>query len=78
MDTNVLLPAVIAFLYTVMVLWISFKCTIQRSRAMQMSDESMEIDFALREGHTVVGVIDSKKGMCFVISNNVGEEKNYE
>ena len=78
MDTNVLLPAVIAFLYTVMVLWISLKGTIQRSRAMHMGDESMEIDFALRQGHTVVGVIDAKKDMCFVIGNNAGEEKTYE
>ena len=38
----------------------------------------MEINFALREGHTVVGVIDTAEGMCFIIGNDVRNEKSHE
>jgi hypothetical protein len=37
-----------------------------------------EIDFALREGQTIVGVMDTKNAMRFYIGNDVMDEKRYE
>ena len=75
--TNLLIIAAGAFLYTLFIL-VVWKGSAKRSRAMQVSPETMEINFALREGHTIVGVIDTAEGMCFIIGNDVRNEKSYE
>jgi hypothetical protein len=77
-DTHVLFLAGLGCLYLLIVLLLMVKGLARRSRAVQIHAASMEIDFALREGHTVVGVIDAKQGLCFVIGNDAGEEKEYE
>ena len=77
MDTNLLMTAAGAFFSTLRIL-VAWKGSGQRSRAMQVSPETMEINFALREGHTIVGVIDTAEGMCFIIGNDVRNEKSYE
>jgi hypothetical protein len=45
---------------------------------VHISSEVAEIPFALREGHTIVGVMDTKKTMRFYIGNDVRDEKTYE
>ena len=77
MDTHLLIIAAGAFLYTLLLV-VSWKGHVQRIGAMQVSPEHMEINFALREGHTVIGVIDTAEGMCFIIGNDVRNEKSYE
>ena len=77
MYTNLLIIAAGAFLYTLFIL-VVWKGSAKRSRAMQVSPENMEINFARREGHTVVGVIERAEGMCFIIGNDVRNEKSYE
>ena len=77
MDTNVLLPAGIGVFYALLIL-VSWKVTAQKSKAIQISSELVEINFALREGHTIVGVMDTKKAMRFYIGNDVTDEKKYE
>ena len=81
MDTSVLLPAGIGVFYTLLVLvsiLVSLKLTAQRSKAIQIGSEIAEINFALREGHTIVGVMDTKKAMRFYIGNDVMDEKTFE
>src|SRR5262245_49591647 len=68
-DTSVLLPAGIGVFYTLLIL-VSLKWTAQKSKAIQISSEIAEINFALREGHTIVGVMDTKKAMRFYIGND--------
>ena len=77
MDTSVLLPAGIGVFYALLIL-VSLKWTAQKSKAIQISSEIVEINFALREGHTIVGVMDTKKAMRFYIGTDAMEEKNYE
>ena len=76
-DTSVLLPAGIGVFYTLFIL-VSLKWTAQRSKAIQISSEIAEINFALKEGHTIVGVMDTKKAMRFYIGNDVMDEQTYE
>src|SRR5215510_185139 len=76
-DTSVLLPAGIGVFYTLLIL-VSLKWTAQRSKAVPISSEVAEIPFALREGHTIVGVMDTTKAMRFYIGNDVMDEKTYE
>ena len=81
MNTSALLPAGIGVFYTLLVLvsiLVSLKLTAQRSTAIQISPEIAEINFALREGHTIVGVMDTKKAMRFYIGNDVTDEQTYE
>src|SRR5262252_9564555 len=52
-DTSVLLPAGIGVFYALLIL-VSLKFTAQRSKAIQIGSEIAEINFALREGHTIV------------------------
>src|SRR5262245_36328151 len=61
-DTSVLLPAGIGVFYALLIL-VSLKFTARRSKAIQIGSEIAEINFALREGHTIVGVMDTKKAM---------------
>ena len=77
MDTSVLLPAGIGVFYALLIL-VSLKLTTQRSKAVHISSEVAEIPFALREGHTIVGVMDTTKAMRFYIGNNVMDEQTYE
>ena len=77
MDTSVLLPAGIGVFYALLIL-VSLRLTAQRSKAVQIGSEIAEINFALREGHTIVGVMDTKNAMCFYIGNDVMDEQTYE
>ena len=77
MDTNILLPAGIGVFYALLIL-VSLQWTAQRSKAVHIGSEIAEIPFALREGHTIVGVMDTKKAMRFYIGNDVTDEKTYE
>ena len=77
MDTNLFIPAGIGVFYTLLVL-VSLKFAVQRSKALQISPEIAEINFALREGHTIVGVMETKKAMRFYIGNDVMDEHTYE
>jgi hypothetical protein len=54
------------------------KWTAQRSKAVHIGSEIAEINFALREGHTIVGVMDTSKAMRFYIGNDVMDEQTYE
>jgi ABC-type hemin transport system substrate-binding protein len=76
-DTSLLLPAGVGVFYTLLIL-VSLKLTTQRSQAVHIGSESAEITFALREGHTIVGVMDTSKAMRFYIGNDMMDEKNYE
>ena len=77
MDTSLLLPAGIGVFYTLLIL-VSLRLTAQRSKAVHISSEVAEINFALKEGHTLVGVMDTTKAMRFYIGNNVMDEQTYE
>ena len=77
MDTSVLLPAGIGVFYTLLIL-VSLKLTAQRSMAVHIGSEIAEINFALQEGHTIVGVMDTKNVMRFYIGNDMMDEKTYE
>jgi len=76
-DTSVLLPAGIGVCYTLLLLGV-LRLTAQRSTAVHISSEVAEIPFALRAGHTIVGVRDTTKAMRFYIGNDVRDEKTYE
>ena len=78
METSLLLPAGIGVYYALFILLVSWNVTAQESKAIQISSESAEINFALREGHTIVGVMDTKNAMRFYIGNDVMDEKTYE
>jgi ABC-type hemin transport system substrate-binding protein len=76
-DTSVQLPAGIGVFYTLLIL-VSLKWTAQRSTAVHIGSEIAEIHFTLREGHTIVGVMDTSKAMRFYIGNDVMDEQKYE
>src|SRR5215831_7241753 len=76
-DTSVLLPAGIGVFYTLLIL-VSWKLTALKSTAVRIGSEIVEIPFALQEGHTIVGVMDTKQAMRFYIGNDVMDEKTYE
>ena len=76
-DTSVLLPAGIGVFYTLLIL-VSWKLTALKSTAVRIGSEIAEINFALQEGHTIVGVMDTKNAMRFYIGNDVIDEKTYE
>ena len=81
MDTSLLLPAGIGVFYTLLVLvsiLVSLKLTAQKSKAIQVGSEIAEINFALQEGQTIVGVMDTKNVMRFYIGNDVIDEQRYE
>ena len=77
MDTSLLLPAGIGVFYTLLIL-VSLKWTAQRSKAVHIGSEIAEINFALREGQTIVGVMDTSKAIRFYIGNDVMDEQTYE
>ena len=74
MDTSVLLPVGIGVFYTLLIL-VSVRLTAQRSTAVHISSAVAEIPFALREGHTIVGVMETTKAMRFYIGNDVMDEQ---
>ena len=76
-DTSVLLPAGVGVFSTLLVL-VSLKWTAQRNKAIQISPEIAETNFALKEGQTIIGVMDTKNAMRFYIGNDVMDEKTYE
>jgi hypothetical protein len=76
-DTSLCIPAGVGVFYTLLVL-VSWKLTAQRSKAVHIGSEIAEINFALREGHTIVGVMDTKNAMRFYIGNDVLDEQKYE
>jgi hypothetical protein len=45
---------------------------------MHKSTQPAQIKFALKEGQTIIGVIDATKALCFYIDTDVLDEKNYE
>ena len=78
MDPTFLIFAATTLGWLTVLLLVSFKGSTQRSGAMYVSPEYMEINFALREGYTIVAVIETAEGMCFVTGSDVRNEKSYE
>ena len=72
-----LLSAAIGLFYTLLILD-SWKRDGQKSKAVQINPKIVEIDLALREGYTIIGVLDMKNTMNFYIGNNLLDEKSYE
>ena len=77
MDTSLCIPAGVGVFYILLVL-VSLKLTAQRSKAVHIGSEIAEINFALREGQTIVGVMDTKNVMRFYIGNDVLDEQKHE
>ena len=78
METNFLIAIASVLSSLLLLLWVSWKGSAQRSGVMHVRPEHNEINVALPEGHTVVGVLETKKGLYFVIGNEVRNEKSYE
>ena len=49
-----------------------------RTNVIHQSTQAEEINFALQEGQTIVGVMDTTRAMCFYIGNDAMESKDYE
>ena len=49
-----------------------------RTNVIHQSTQAEEINFALKEGQTIVAVLDETKAMCFYIGNDVIDVKDYE
>ena len=49
-----------------------------RREVTHKSTQAEEINFALKEGQTIVAVLDETKAMCFYIGNDVIDVKDYE
>jgi len=49
-----------------------------RTNVIHQSTQAEEINFALQEGQTIVGVMDTTRAMCFYIVNDAMESKDYE
>jgi len=84
MDINVFALAFIVSIYTVIVLVtcnpMAYLCGKhwRRPNVIHKSTQPAQINFALQEGQTIVGVIDTTKTMCFYIAADVMNERNYE
>ena len=50
----------------------------RRSKVTHKSTQGDKRNVALKEGQTIVAVVDTKTGMCFYIDTDVREGKNYE
>jgi hypothetical protein len=77
MDMNVLAPAGIALFFALLMLIVP-RFKPQRSRAVGITQAVAEINFALKEGQTIVGVMDTKKSMRFYIGTDLIDQKDYE
>jgi len=49
-----------------------------RNKVTHQSTQPEKINFALQEGQTIVGVMDTTRTMCFYIGNDAMESKDYE
>jgi len=82
-EINLFTLAFIAGLYTVVILitvnpisYLSDKYWGRRA-ILHKSARAEEINFALKEGQTIVGVMDTTKAVCFYIGDDVVDGKNY-
>lgn len=84
MDIHIFALVFIAVIYTVIVLVtytpIAYLCGKywRRTNVRHTSMQPGQINFALKEGQTIVGVRDTTTAMCFYIGTDVMDEKNYE
>ena len=77
MDMHLLAPIGIGLFYTLIMLSI-IRLKPQGSSVVGIHTEVGEINFALKEGHTIVGVMETKNAMRFYIGNDVRDEQKYE
>ena len=77
MDMHLLAPIGIGLFYTLVMLSI-IRLKPQGSRAVGIHTEVGEIHFALKEGHTIVGVMDNTRAMRFYIGTDGIEGTNYD
>ena len=77
MDTTSLFPAGIGLCYALLIL-VAFRQHRQKSKAVPFNAKMMDINFSLKEGYTIIGVMDMKKTMSFYIGNDAMDEKSYE
>jgi hypothetical protein len=84
MDMDVFALAGIAAIYTAIVLIpynvLLYLCDQFRRRpiVMHKSVQPTQSNFALTEGQTLVGVIDTTKVMCFFIDHDTRDAKPYD
>ena len=84
MEINIFTLAFIAALYPVLILVRAnpisslFGKYWGRTNVIHQSTQAEEINFALQEGQTIVGVMDTTTAMCFYIGNDAMESKDYE
>ena len=84
MDIPVVALAFVAAIYTLIVLVLYGPLTSlrnkyrRRPKVMHQSVQPVQSNFALKEGQTLVGVIDTTKVMCFYIDHERREEKPYD
>ena len=76
-DTTVVFPAGIGICYALLILVALIRRRQQR-KAVPLHAKMMEIHFSLKEGDTIIGVMDRKKTMRFYSGNNAMDEKSYE
>ena len=50
----------------------------RRTKVRHTSTQPTQINLALTEGQTIVGVSDTSKAMCFYIGADIMDERNYE
>ena len=84
MDIHVFAFAFIAVAYTLVVLVTGNPLAFlwgrywRRPQVTHKSTQLGQSQFALKEGQTLVGVIDTTKVICFYIDQNMRDEKPYE
>jgi hypothetical protein len=76
-DINALALAGIVVVYTLLLL-VVLKRNIQRQQAVCLSMQAAEINFALKEGHTIIGVSDTTTAMRFYIGDAVRDESSQD
>src|SRR5215510_14097962 len=77
MDMSILVIVTIPLFYGLSILILQI-LKPPMSRAVDITQENTEIVFALKGGHTILGVMDKKKSLCFFIGNDVKKSKDYE
>jgi hypothetical protein len=84
MEMHVFALACLATIYTMMVLLpYNFPTYLldpsrRRPKVMHKSVQPTQSHFALKEGQTLIGVIDTTKVMCFYIDHERRDEKPYD
>jgi hypothetical protein len=83
MDLHVFALAFLAAIYTLVVL-VTYNPLASlwgkywgRTKVMHKSVQPAQMNFALKAGQTLVGVIDTTKVMCFYIDDDRRDEKPY-